>query len=37
MKDIIADVEPDGFLKVEDRVNAQVKAERTVISRQEAA
>ena len=32
MKDIIADVGPDGFLKVEDRVNAQVKAERTVIS-----
>ena len=32
LKDIIADVGPDGFLKVEDRVNAQVKAERTVIS-----
>lgn len=30
LKDIIADVGPDGFLKVEDRVNAQVKAERTV-------
>ena len=27
-----SDVGPDGFLKVEDRVNAQVKAERTVIS-----
>ena len=25
LKDIIADVGPDGFLKVEDRVNAQVK------------
>ena len=32
LKDIIADVGPDGFLKVEDRVNALVKAERTVIS-----
>ena len=32
LKDIIADVGPDGFLKVEDQVNAQVKAERTVIS-----
>ena len=25
LKDIIADVGPDGFLKVEDRVNAQVR------------
>ena len=32
LKDIIADVGPDGFLKVEDRVNAQVEAEHTVIS-----
>ena len=26
LKDIIADVGPDGFLKVEDRVNAQVES-----------
>lgn len=32
LKDIIADVGPDGFLKVEDRVNAQVEAEHTVVS-----
>ncbi len=32
LKDIIADVGPDGFLKVEDRVNAQVEAKRTIIS-----
>ncbi len=36
LKDIIADVGPDGFLKVEDRVNAQVKAENGPLSRREA-
>ena len=35
LKDIIADVGPDGFLKVEDRVNAQVKAERKLHIRQQ--
>lgn len=32
LREIIAEIGPDGFLKVEDRINAEIEAEKTVIA-----
>ena len=32
LREIIAEVGPDGFLEVEDRINAEIEAEKTVIA-----
>ena len=32
LREIIAEIGPDGFLEVEDRVNAEIEAEKTVIA-----
>ena len=32
LREIIAEAGPDGFLEVEDRINAEIEAEKTVIA-----